>query len=202
MLKLFTGDCSRIYQNLAQDSAVFCPLKKETWTLVDGQANHPKNQPTKNGLWFLIKIVVGSYKIWLPSVFCYTLAKWLIKLVLFFCYLESKSSDLLCFDHLIIQYLACSLTPSQINQINLAGSGHLCLRVFKNLSLEQHKIKQCYGYIFIIKQQSQCLPGVFSYTERVELYFAANYVEADFEVATFLALIGGRCIWRAEEFGR
>ena len=33
-------------------------------------------------------------------------------------------------------------------------------------------------------------------------YFAANYVEADFEVATFLALIGGRCIWRAEEFGR
>ena len=41
-----------------------------------------------------------------------------------------------------------------------------------------------------------------SYTERVELYFAANYVEADFEVATFLALIGGRCIWRAEEFGR
>ena len=41
-----------------------------------------------------------------------------------------------------------------------------------------------------------------SYTERVELYFATNYVEADFEVATFLALIGSRCIWRAEEFGR
>ena len=100
----------------------------------------------------------------IASVFCYTLAKWLIKLVLFFCYLEPQSRDLLCFDHLIIQYLACSLTPSQINQINLAGSGHLCLRVFKNLSLEQHKIKQCYGYIFIIKQQSQCLPGVFSYT--------------------------------------
>ena len=29
-----------------------------------------------------------------------------------------------------------------------------------------------------------------SYIERVELYFAANYVEADYEVATFLALIG------------
>ena len=28
------------------------------------------------------------------------------------------------------------------------------------------------------------------YIERVELYFAANYVEADYEVATFLALIG------------
>ena len=27
-----------------------------------------------------------------------------------------------------------------------------------------------------------------SYIERVELYFAANYVEADYEVATFLAL--------------
>ena len=29
-----------------------------------------------------------------------------------------------------------------------------------------------------------------SYTERVDLYFAANYVQADYEVATFLALIG------------
>ena len=29
-----------------------------------------------------------------------------------------------------------------------------------------------------------------SYIERVELYFAANYVEEDHEVATFLALIG------------
>ena len=29
-----------------------------------------------------------------------------------------------------------------------------------------------------------------SYIERVELYFAANYVEADYEVATFLALTG------------
>ena len=29
-----------------------------------------------------------------------------------------------------------------------------------------------------------------SYMERVELYFEANYVEADYEVATFLALIG------------
>ena len=29
-----------------------------------------------------------------------------------------------------------------------------------------------------------------SYIEGVELYFAANYVEADYEVATFLALIG------------
>ena len=29
-----------------------------------------------------------------------------------------------------------------------------------------------------------------SYIERVELYFAANYVEEDHKVATFLALIG------------
>ena len=29
-----------------------------------------------------------------------------------------------------------------------------------------------------------------SYIELAELYFAANYVEADYEVATFLALIG------------
>ena len=29
-----------------------------------------------------------------------------------------------------------------------------------------------------------------SYKERVELYFAANYVEADYEVAAFLALTG------------
>ena len=29
-----------------------------------------------------------------------------------------------------------------------------------------------------------------SYIERVELYFAANYAEADYEIATFLALIG------------
>ena len=34
------------------------------------------------------------------------------------------------------------------------------------------------------------------YIERVELYFAANYVEADFEVATFLALIGAGCVRR------
>ena len=38
-----------------------------------------------------------------------------------------------------------------------------------------------------------------SYIERVELYFAANYVEADYEVAsvsTFLALIGAGCVRR------
>ena len=29
-----------------------------------------------------------------------------------------------------------------------------------------------------------------SYIERVELYFAANYVKADYKVATFLAFIG------------
>ena len=29
-----------------------------------------------------------------------------------------------------------------------------------------------------------------SYIERVELYFAANYVDADYEVASFVALIG------------
>ena len=34
------------------------------------------------------------------------------------------------------------------------------------------------------------------YIERVELYFAANYVEADYEAATFLALIGAGCVWR------
>ena len=34
------------------------------------------------------------------------------------------------------------------------------------------------------------------YIERVELYFAANYVEADYEVATFLALIGEGCVRR------
>ena len=34
------------------------------------------------------------------------------------------------------------------------------------------------------------------YIERVELYFAANYVEADYEVATFLALIGAGCVRR------
>ena len=31
---------------------------------------------------------------------------------------------------------------------------------------------------------------IVSYIERVELHFEANYVEADYEVATFLALIG------------
>ena len=34
------------------------------------------------------------------------------------------------------------------------------------------------------------------YIERVELYFEANYVEADYEVATFLALIGAGCVQR------
>ena len=29
-----------------------------------------------------------------------------------------------------------------------------------------------------------------SYIERVELYFAANYVRADYKVATFIAFIG------------
>ena len=29
-----------------------------------------------------------------------------------------------------------------------------------------------------------------SYIERVELYFAANYVKADYKVATFIAFIG------------
>ena len=29
-----------------------------------------------------------------------------------------------------------------------------------------------------------------SYIERVELYFAANYVKVDYKVATFLAFIG------------
>ena len=32
--------------------------------------------------------------------------------------------------------------------------------------------------------------NIASYNERVELYFVANYVEADYEVATLLALIG------------
>ena len=35
-----------------------------------------------------------------------------------------------------------------------------------------------------------------SYIERVELYFAANYVKADYKVATFIAFIG----WRAAKF--
>ena len=38
--------------------------------------------------------------------------------------------------------------------------------------------------------------GIGSYIKRVELYFAANYVEADYEVATFLALIGAGCVRR------
>ena len=40
-----------------------------------------------------------------------------------------------------------------------------------------------------------CKEDIASYIERVELYFAANYVEEDHEVATFLALI------RADAYG-
>ena len=49
-------------------------------------------------------------------------------------------------------------------------------------------------YIYIILGQVGEDVGskedIASYIERVELYFAANYVKADYKVATFLAFIG------------
>ena len=44
--------------------------------------------------------------------------------------------------------------------------------------------------------QVEYIDGKGCYIERVELYFAANYVEADYEVATFLALIRAGCVRR------
>ena len=49
-------------------------------------------------------------------------------------------------------------------------------------------------YIYIILGQVgedvDSKEDIASYIERVELYFAANYVKADHKVATFLAFIG------------
>ena len=48
-------------------------------------------------------------------------------------------------------------------------------------------------YIYIILGQAgedvDSKEDIASYIERVELYFAANYVKADYKVATFLAFI-------------
>jgi len=49
----------------------------------------------------------------------------------------------------------------------------------------------------LVGQVGECVDGkedIASYIERVEWYFSANYVEADYEVPTFI------CKWRAEEF--
>ena len=44
----------------------------------------------------------------------------------------------------------------------------------------------------LVRQVGEYVDGkeeIASYIERVELYFAANYVKADFKVATYLAFI-------------
>ena len=44
----------------------------------------------------------------------------------------------------------------------------------------------------LVGQVGECVDGkkdIASYIQRVELYFAANYVKADYKVATFLAFI-------------